>query len=114
MQHCVLTAPDRNRDGLVAIVVVTPQTCARWNVNNCEDITPMGSEEAAKAVPGELQAEMLSLLQTAGGNAGSDAHEIPVAVVVECREWSEETGQLTLTGKVQLANAALLALTTLC
>ena len=86
----------------MAIVAITPQASARWGVDVNENSAAMGSEAAAKAVAGDVQSHVLSLLQDAGRSAGVDEREIPVAAVVEWREWTEEGGQLTLTGKVDL------------
>ena len=97
----MITAPDRNRDGVVAIVVVTPELAAKWH---CEEAAAgstcaIGSEESCKAVPAGLEQEILTLLQQAAADGDVKPYETPVAVVVEWRQW-QHPEQITLTGKV--------------
>lgn len=105
---------DRNRSGVVAVVVPQESFVRRWEQNQPQPRQPgstalkqqqhsRGSVAAAKSVPKALADEILSLLQRVG--AGRAPWEVPVATVVELTKWSEQPGVegeeplLTLTSK---------------
>jgi hypothetical protein len=106
----IVLASDRNRSGLVAIVVPTLEFLRGWEARTGRQLPTacehrLGSVEAAAAVPQELQDELLGALQRAGRSCR--AWEIPVAVLVSLSRWTEvgglqgEESLLTITGKVK-------------
>lgn len=109
--NVVLTS-DRNRSGLLAIVVPVPTFLRNWEARTGQQLPlasayRMGSAEASSAVPRELQAEILGILQRAGQLRSCKPWEIPVGVVVSLSSWTErdgslgEEGLLTITGKTK-------------
>jgi long-subunit acyl-CoA synthetase (AMP-forming) len=110
----VVLVSDRNRSGVVAVVVPQQDFVRSWEQEQAQPRKPgstallqrkhpRGSAAAAKSVPEALAKEVLALLVRAG--AGRVEWEIPIAVVIELTRWSEqsslggEESLLTLTAK---------------
>ena len=120
----VVLAADRNRDGLVA-VVVTPETFVsswcQWQASQGAAVAfdiadlrarqsrcPRGSQAAADVVPRELEDEILASLRSVALKQGLRPFEVPVACVVELSPWTAQVGPdgsgplLTLTALILL------------
>ena len=112
--NMVVLVSDRNRSGLVAVVVPQESFVRQWEQNQPQPVQPgstallqrqhaRGSVAAASSVPESLADDVLTLLARAG--AGRSKWEIPVAAVIELTKWSEQPGLsgeeplLTLTSK---------------
>mmetsp|Transcript_163666 Transcript_163666/g.524841 ORF Transcript_163666/g.524841 Transcript_163666/m.524841 type:complete len:1938 (+) Transcript_163666:50-5863(+) len=115
----IVLASDRNRDGVVAIVVLPEACAAAWRKRQPEGFQlpsagemrsrqaqhPRGSQAAADAVPAVLESAVLSALRDAGMQEGLEPYEVPSACVIDLTPWSSEAGQdgtvplLTMTGK---------------
>ena len=110
----VVLVSDRNRSGVVAVVVPQQDFVRSWEQGQAQPRKPgstallqrkhpRGSAAAAKSVPEALAKEVLALLVRAG--AGRVEWEVPIAVVIELTRWSEqsslggEESLLTLTAK---------------
>eukprot|EP00927_Polykrikos_kofoidii_P048997 TRINITY_DN43149_c0_g1_i1.p1 TRINITY_DN43149_c0_g1~~TRINITY_DN43149_c0_g1_i1.p1 ORF type:complete len:2028 (+),score=334.88 TRINITY_DN43149_c0_g1_i1:78-6161(+) len=114
----VVLATDRNREGVVAIVVPSDGYIGSWvsrsralvgesgavgcdGLGSSDDLVealrarqrvhPRGSQAAADAVPPALEAELMSILRAAvEDRIDTKPYEVPVACVIDLSPWSEE------------------------
>ena len=68
MEHCVITAPDRNRDGIIAIVEVSRALLEQHapmlaQQSGVEVSAATGSKDAVELVPVALKNAVLSRIQ---------------------------------------------------
>lgn len=112
----IVLAADRNRPGLLAIVVLTPDFLSEWEAQNgvpggsIKDLQvghDRGSAERVAQLPTALVSRVLQLVRQSGKEAKRKEWELPIGVVVDTERWTEverigdDLGLLTLTGKVK-------------